>query len=136
MRERKVKKPTERKMREPWRARAPVSYITQLQWLPPDQLAAEMTMAHSPDATRYVANTGLTKETIRNAVYCPACGAGAMYRCLYSGEFGPHTKERSRFHPERVAAAVEKLAPMVRDTGSRGVRSLVSERPGATGSGQ
>lgn len=76
------------------------------------------------DATRYVADTGLTRETIRNAVYCPVCGAGPTYRCLYSSEFGPFSREKAKFHPERVQAAVEKLGPM-RDTGTVRVKTLV-----------
>lgn len=110
--------------------RSPIPYLLEkTPWVHPVALAEEMAMAHSPDALKYEGSTGLTRETIRNAVRCPRCSSGATFKCLYRSTGGDYARfrERSTLHKERVEAALEKLW----DTREVRVRRLEQSEPGA-----
>jgi hypothetical protein len=82
-------------------------------------MASLKAVAHSSDATRYVDDTGLTVEFIRNATYCPRCGAGQGSKCLYSSHGEPVAHAKPKLHDERVKSAVERFGSGKRpnDTG-------------------
>lgn len=66
-------------------------------------------LGSSKAATQYVAGTGLTVETVRNA-YCSVCGAGSTYKCSWPLKRDrSFLRERSTVHAERVKAAVERF---------------------------